>query len=174
MGHPRTTARELAARRRGTGSPPDRHTRLLVRVQTEQPPAGESRVVLGQARDVLGCRRATVYWTVGPDEHRTFTTAVQLARQAFAGAGLGRLEVEPWLGDLAAFRHRAQDFYHHAGTTRMASLEADGVVDPQGAVHGTVGLYIVGGSVFPTSGYANPTLTIVALALRLAERLDIG
>jgi len=174
MGHPRTTARELAARRRGTGSPPDRHTRLLVRVQTEQPPAGESRVVLGQARDVLGCRRAAVYWTVGPDEHRTFTTAVQLARQAFAGAGLGRLEVEPWLGDLAAFRHRAQDFYHHAGTTRMASLEADGVVDPQGAVHGTVGLYIVGGSVFPTSGYANPTLTIVALALRLAERLDIG
>lgn len=173
LADPKATAGELRARQRGTGAPADRHTRLLVRVQTEQPPAGPSRVLLSDRRDALGCRRASVHWTVGEDERRTCLVAAELARQALADAGLGRLRVEPWLADLTDFRSRAQDFYHHAGTTRMSYDPADGVVDPQGAVHGTPGLHVTGGSVFPTSGYANPTLTIVALALRLADSLAV-
>jgi choline dehydrogenase-like flavoprotein len=61
--------------------------------------------------------------------------------------------------------------YHHIGTTRMSDDPRRGVVDRHGLVHGTANLYVVGSSVFPTCGYANPTLTLVALALRLADRL---
>ena len=61
--------------------------------------------------------------------------------------------------------------YHHLGTTRMHVDPRHGVVDPSCRVHGVSGLHVTGGSVFPTSGAANPTLTIVALALRLADEL---
>jgi choline dehydrogenase-like flavoprotein len=57
------------------------------------------------------------------------------------------------------------------GTTRMGADPATSVVDPQCRVHSTPGLYLAGSSVFPTSGYANPTFTIVALATRLADEL---
>jgi choline dehydrogenase-like flavoprotein len=60
---------------------------------------------------------------------------------------------------------------HPSGTTRMSRDPAGGVVDVDLQVHGVPGLFVLGGSVFPTSGYANPTLTIVALAMRLAEHL---
>ncbi len=53
----------------------------------------------------------------------------------------------------------------------MSTVPALGVVDVNCQVHEVIGLYVAGGSVFPTSGYANPTLTIVALALRLAHHL---
>jgi choline dehydrogenase-like flavoprotein len=64
-----------------------------------------------------------------------------------------------------------KDFYHHAGTTRMAATPAEGVTDPDCRVFDTDNLYLAGGSVFPTSGYANPTLTMVALAIRLSDTL---
>jgi len=61
--------------------------------------------------------------------------------------------------------------HHHAGTTRMHDDPALGVVDRHARVHGTDNLYVAGASVFPTAGFANPVLTIVALALRLAAHL---
>jgi choline dehydrogenase-like flavoprotein len=57
------------------------------------------------------------------------------------------------------------------GTTRMHADARKGVVDAQCRVHGTDNLYVAGSSVFPSGGYANPTLTLVALALRLADHL---
>lgn len=60
---------------------------------------------------------------------------------------------------------------HHMGTTRMHADPRLGVVDPDGRVHGAPNLYVTGSSVFPSGGYANPTLTIVALAIRLADHL---
>jgi choline dehydrogenase-like flavoprotein len=57
------------------------------------------------------------------------------------------------------------------GTTRMSANPADGVVDPNCRVHGLANLYVAGSSVFPTAGFMNPTLTIVALAVRMAEHL---
>ncbi len=63
------------------------------------------------------------------------------------------------------------DVHHHAGTTRMHRSAAEGVVDADLKVHGVANLYVAGASVFPTSGVANPTLTIVALSLRLAREL---
>jgi choline dehydrogenase-like flavoprotein len=63
------------------------------------------------------------------------------------------------------------DASHHIGTTRMSKNSQAGVVDENCKVHGVQNLFIAGSSVFPTCGYANPTWTIVALGLRLADRL---
>jgi choline dehydrogenase-like flavoprotein len=61
--------------------------------------------------------------------------------------------------------------YHHMGTTRMSAAPAEGVVVADCRVHGYANLYVAGSSVFATGSWANPTLTIIALALRLADRL---
>jgi choline dehydrogenase-like flavoprotein len=63
------------------------------------------------------------------------------------------------------------DASHHFGTTHMGDDLRTGVVDPSCRAHGVGNLFIAGSSIFPTSGYASPTLTIVALAIRLAEHL---
>lgn len=84
--------------------------------------------------------------------------------------GLGRVRARTladgpgWPGDMQGSRH-------HMGTTRMADDPRRGVVDAQCRVHGIANLHIAGSSVFASSGFANPTLTIVALALRLADEL---
>jgi choline dehydrogenase-like flavoprotein len=64
-----------------------------------------------------------------------------------------------------------EGLYHHLGTTRMHADPRQGVVDPDCRVHSVDNLFVAGSSVFPTYGASNPTLTIVALALRLADRL---
>jgi choline dehydrogenase-like flavoprotein len=90
--------------------------------------------------------------------------------EAFRRASLGYIE----LGiedDLSAWRSAAIGGKHHMGTTRMHRDAAQGVVDPDSLVHGTSNLFIAGSSVFPGGGFANPTLTIVALAIRLADHL---
>jgi choline dehydrogenase-like flavoprotein len=61
--------------------------------------------------------------------------------------------------------------WHHMGTTRMHADPRQGVVDAQCRVHGIENLFIAGSSVFPTCGADMPTITIVALALRLAEHI---
>jgi choline dehydrogenase-like flavoprotein len=86
----------------------------------------------------------------------------------FERAGLGRLEsdlaaAEPWPID--------QDASHHMGTTRMGDDPATSVVDRDLRVHSLENLWCAGASVFPTSGCANPTFTIVALSIRLARHL---
>jgi choline dehydrogenase-like flavoprotein len=64
-------------------------------------------------------------------------------------------------------------FGHHMGTTRMSDSPGGGVVDTDCKVFGTANLYVASSSVFPTCGYANPTLTIAALAIRLADHLKM-
>ena len=62
--------------------------------------------------------------------------------------------------------------YHHLGGTRLGSDPASSVTDPECKVHGYANLHVAGSSVFPTAGWANPTLTLVALAIRLAAKLS--
>ena len=83
---------------------------------------------------------------------------------------LGVLVDDPGV-DEAGWPNSMEGGKHHMGTTRMHIDPKRGVVDPDGRVHAVANLYIAGSSVFPTCGYANPTFTIVALALRLADHL---
>jgi choline dehydrogenase-like flavoprotein len=80
--------------------------------------------------------------------------------------GLQRVSLDWRLGELD--RHWG---HHHMGTTRMSDDPKTGVVNRDCRMHSVHNLYVAGSSVFPTGGYANPTLTIVALAIRLADHL---
>ena len=158
------------AARAGIGGPEPWTQRYLVKNVMEQAPNPESRVVLGADRDRLGCRRVELHWRMTALDKHTVHRAHELLGEELRRAGVGRLRSalgrvgDPWPPDLRGARH-------HMGTTRMHSDPRHGVVDADSRVHGVANLYVVGSSVFPTSGAANPTLTIVALALRLADHL---
>ncbi len=144
---------------------------LSLDLNFEQRPRLDSRVTLTKDVDRFGVRRVAVDWRLGEDDRLTATTALQWAAEAFGQIGLGRTRIthdllkgKPWPAEMTGSSH-------HMGTARMAALPEKGVVNADGRVHSVANLYIAGSAVFPTSGYANPTLTIVALALRLAEHL---
>ena len=141
-------------------------------VDLEQVPDPESRVTLADTLDRLGQRQAKVDWRVAELERRTAAHLTTAIAAELARLDLGRLQPEPWLTQSGPIG--ADDLagtFHHIGTTRMAADPADGVVDRDCRVHGVDNLYLGGCSVFATGGHANPTLTIVALALRLADHL---
>jgi len=86
--------------------------------------------------------------------------------------GTGRVQIRDWLlSDDRSWPSFISGGWHHMGTTRMSADPKQGVVDANCKVHGVSNLFITGSSVFPTGGYANPTLTIIALAIRLADRV---
>jgi choline dehydrogenase-like flavoprotein len=145
---------------------------VSVRLQChlEQAPDPASRITLSSERDTLGMPRARIEWRLTELERRTAQVLTAHAGDEFARLGLGTLQPEPWLTEPGWSAH-LNDCYHHSGTTRMALTPRTGVVDTNGAVFGVDGLYVCGSSVFPTSGFANPTLTIVALAQRMAKHL---
>jgi choline dehydrogenase-like flavoprotein len=139
--------------------------------QLEQLPSGAGRVELAAARDNLGRRKARVRWRVGDETRRTQRRFHELVAESVAATGIGRLE-SPLLAETAP-RPTYGDAGHPMGATRMSADPARGVVDAEGRVHGLENLYVAGASVFPTSGHANPTLTLVALAFRLAAHLAV-
>jgi choline dehydrogenase-like flavoprotein len=141
-----------------------------VRAMFETEPQYDNRVTLSPARDALNRPRARLQWRLSEHDLRCMGRAVQLFDEAFQRAGVGRLELAfPDTAD--GWRSVLEGGKHHIGTTRMHADPRRGVVDPDGRVHGVPNLYVSGSSVFPSGGYANPTLTIVALAIRLADHL---
>jgi choline dehydrogenase-like flavoprotein len=142
---------------------PDGRARVIVYF-CEQPPNRESRVVLGGGRDALGQPKAELRWRMGSEVTRSLLALQERLSSALRAADIG--EVEPGQGE-----PRYTDASHHVGTTRMSRDPRTGVVDRDCRVHGVANLYLAGSSVFPTAGHANPTPTIVALALRLADHL---
>jgi choline dehydrogenase-like flavoprotein len=131
----------------------------------EQRPHRRNRIELGSRRDRFGnpLPRLVLAWT--DEEQQTLERLRECLSEWLRTARLGRLQVT---------KGSRPDFnaHHHAGTTRMALDSREGVVDPQGRVFGLENLYVAGASIFPTAGYANPTLTVVATALRLAGHVD--
>lgn len=130
----------------------------------EQPPDRESRVTLSTERDRLGLNKVVLDWRIAPEIRRGVLRLQELLRDRLLQAGIG--ELEPGCDDV-----RFTDASHHMGTTRMSDDPRTGVVNRDCRVHGVANLYVAGSSVFPSAGHANPTLTIVALALRLAAHL---
>lgn len=150
---------------------------LLVRA--EQAPNRDSRVLLGTDTDALGVPRVKLDWRLSEIDKRSVAVLAQALDGELRRLDLGRVEpaswlhdeAEPWRTDPLVSSHPIGG-YHHIGTTRMADDPRRGVVRNDGQVHGIENLYVVGSSTFPTSSWANPTLTIVALALRTAERIS--
>lgn len=136
----------------------------------EQVPNPDSRVLLGPDRDAYGRPQAVLDWRLSPMDHQTVLGA-QRAMAAEAGAtGFGRMRIDV-PEDPSVLLEGAFGGAHHMGTTRMSASPSEGVVDADTRVHGTDNLFVAGSSVFPSAGYANPTQTIVALALRLSDHI---
>lgn len=138
---------------------------------TEQAPNPDSRITLDGERDALGMPRVRLDWRLLPLEKRTTRFACRLVGEELARLGVARMRMDPWLLAEDGTWRELGVRYHHMGTTRMSDDPKHGVVDRDCRVHGIANLYVAGSSVFPTTGYANPTFTICALALRLADHL---
>jgi choline dehydrogenase-like flavoprotein len=138
-------------------------------MMAEQRPNPDSRVTLAASRDALGLPRVRLHWEVDPADHGSMRRSLELiaAELGAAGVGLVRSHLHRDTGALPALRGAA----HHMGTTRMGDDPEHAVVDADCRVHGLDNLFVAGSSVFPTGGCASPTLTIVALAARLADHV---
>ncbi|WP_165799577.1 GMC oxidoreductase [Sphingomonas oleivorans] len=136
----------------------------------EAAPDPDNRVTLNGDRDRFGINRVKLRWKVGEMEKRSHQTAIALLGREVEALGIGRVEMEPeqWGDD---WDRSVMTTWHHMGTTRMHQDPRKGVVDEHCRVHSVANLYIAGSSVFTTGGGNMPTINIIALALRLAERL---
>jgi choline dehydrogenase-like flavoprotein len=150
------------------------HRRPIIRVliELEQAPNRDSRISLAAERDCFGSFRAEADWRISDDERRTALFFSQFLADELARLKLGNLEPAAWLsGHRALTEQDLSGNYHFIGTTRMSDSPCTGVVDRNCLVYGTENLYCAGASVFSTGGHAKPTLTITALAIRLADHL---
>lgn len=163
-----------------------------VQVNGEQVPRRQNRVVLSDERDALGKPLADLHWEVAPQERESMLAGARLFASRWAAHGLGRVQLAPGGFDDRGERREGGELFvvfsldptradpegfpvgvgfHHMGTLRMAERPQDGVTDADAKVHGIDNLYVAGSSLFPTSGAATPTFTLVALAIRLADHL---
>jgi choline dehydrogenase-like flavoprotein len=136
----------------------------------EQEPRPESRVSLSEKLDLFGKPLAKLDWSIADSEKRTMRILHTLLDKEMRRRSIGWVDSpllsegsQPWAID--------RDASHHLGTTRMGVDTRTSVVDQDCRIHTMDNMFVAGSSVFPTGGYANPTLTIVALALRLAEHI---
>ncbi|MDF0602093.1 GMC family oxidoreductase [Psychromarinibacter sp. C21-152] len=162
---------KMAAEEYLTGGLPHKLTGLDVQAICEQVPDPENRVTLAGRTDRFGTPLPRVRWRVGETEMRTLAHFARLLRDGFARSGMPAPILSDWvaeerLGDAAVI-----DMAHTAGTTRMSDDPQSGVVDRDCQVHGVHGLFVAGGSVFPTNGHVNSTLMITALAVRLGDHI---
>lgn len=140
-------------------------------VASEQEPRPANSVSLANPWDSLGVPRSHLTWHLSERDVETMRLTAYLFAQLLLRTGYGRCRLEPWVFERGTAIETSWG-WHHMGTTKMAGSERDGVVDTNSSLFGTKNLYIAGSSVFPTSGYANPTLTIVQLALRLSDHIE--
>ncbi|UWR01208.1 GMC family oxidoreductase (plasmid) [Rhodobacteraceae bacterium S2214] len=131
-------------------------------------PNPDSSVHLVAEKDMFGQHRVALDWQLTDMEMQTVKRASELLIHEIGRLGIGRAWTEVLRDDYTwpAYVGRGK---HHCGTTRMSADPKTGVVDADCRVHGMSNLYICSCSVFPTMGYANPTLTIGALAIRMAD-----
>jgi choline dehydrogenase-like flavoprotein len=160
-GRLRRTGRGLVRVLRRSATPFDS---LRVLINLEQLPEADNRVTLDGSRDALGLPRARVHWRWSATNQQHLERVRALIADDVRSSGIGRLVIRP---DAPI----DPNMHHHMGTTRMHADPRLGVVNEHGRVHGVSNLFVAGASVFPSGGHANPTLTIVALACRLADYL---
>ena len=145
---------------------------VMMLATVEPPPDPLSRVTLSAVRDSLGMPRVSIDWRLNDSVKRTFDRAYSLVAETFKSSGIAsvdcgtRLEGNEWPSTF-----ETEGTWHHMGTTRMNASPKKGVVDADCRIHGMRNLFVAGSSIFPTGGANYPTLTLVALAMRLADKL---
>ena len=117
--------------------------------------------------DRFGMARAQLHWKISSEDADSFQRARTIWARELAGDAR-HISTYP---DHESWSRGVIAGAHHMGTTRMHRDPRRGVVDADSRVHGFDNLFVAGSSVFPTGGWTPPTLTIVALALRLADHV---
>lgn len=142
--------------------------KFRVSIRLETTPNPDSRLTLLAERDSNGMRRVRLDWRINSLELDACERVTELLGRKLGQGGIGRFR------STYPARPREKGFSyhsHHMGTTRMSADPEFGVTDANCRVHFIDNLYVAGSSIFPTFGFANPTLTIIALAVRLAGHL---
>ena len=136
-------------------------SKATMRCFLEMEPQAENRIVLGRDGTVR------IHQSISPKAYASVRRLLELTATAFASQGLGTVELvgKGLEGTLV------EDASHHLGGARMGEDPKSSVVDPSLRVHTTSNVFVAGGAVFPTSGSANPTMTIIALSIRLADHI---
>lgn len=137
----------------------------------EQLPNPQSRVTLSESRDITGWPRLRLDWRLLPEDRENMRNAALQLGRAIADNGLGSFYLPSFVRDLD-LDGQLEIASHHMGTARMSAEARNGVVDLNLRLHEAHNVYVASSAVFPTGGWANPTLTIVALAARLASHLS--
>jgi choline dehydrogenase-like flavoprotein len=162
--------RKLAARKFPSLVAHPRNGIYSLDFHAEQAPNPDSRVRLTRERDRLGVPKIHVDWRMSAVDLRTVRLSLAALAEDFSASGCAELRYDS--AEILDVMQRDGAYGgHHIGTARMSVSPRDGVVDETCRVHGVRNLYVAGSAVFPTSSQANPTLTIVAMAVRLAAQL---
>ncbi|GAC1483784.1 MAG: GMC family oxidoreductase [Flavisolibacter sp.] len=158
-----------AAKKAATEKISDRAFELYTRI--EQAPNPNSRVTLDSEKDSLGMPRAMLHWTFTGLEKTSIRKMYELLGQQIGKAGLGRVKILSFLQDEKdqSMPESTGAGWHHMGTTRMSDNPKKGVVDKNCKVNGISNLFMAGSSCYVTAAAPNPTLTLVALSLRLSD-----
>jgi choline dehydrogenase-like flavoprotein len=148
----------------------DRRGVYPIDINAEQAPNPHSRITLSHERDAAGLRRIAIDWRIEEEDSVRVLEGIRTIQAALAGSGTVQIALSPeaverWTAN------RIPVGGHHIGTARMGATPQSGVCDANCELFGTRGLFIAGAAAFPTSGFANPTLTLLALTLRLADHL---
>lgn len=149
-----------------------KHARISLRIDCEQKPRAESRIRISRECDRLGMPVCVVDWRIGDEEHETVRNYARTIDKVLRGAGIAGLK---WRAEISeegdGWLACASDTYHMMGGTRMGPDPASSVVDGDLRMHGIENLYIASCSTFPTGGSSNPTFTLMAMTLRLKDRI---
>jgi choline dehydrogenase-like flavoprotein len=137
----------------------------------EPDPNPDSRITLAAEKDSLGVPRARVNWQLGPLVQKTVVRTLDIVSSELRRAGVADISLPKLFPD-DAWPEDLLGTWHHMGTTRMSDSPNSGVVDRNCRVHGMENLFVAGSSVFPTGGGNFPTMTLTALAIRLADHLQ--
>ncbi|MGA9028526.1 MAG: GMC family oxidoreductase [Steroidobacteraceae bacterium] len=167
------TQRALAARKFPSIIIKSKANLFSLDFHSEQQPNPQSRVSLTGDRDALGMPRLKVDWRYTSGDVDTVSRAIALLSGDINETKVGRLDYDASQLEMEMTRYGAYGG-HHLGTARMGTDPRSSVVNARCRVHGIDNLFLAGAATFPTSSQANPTLTLIALALRLANDLKEG
>jgi len=172
VGPPPLIASSPSAESAAVKPPPAKPRTFHLATRQEQAPNPSSRVTLSADKDALGVPRAKLDWQLTELDKRSMRTYYKVLGQEMGRSGVGRVQLKEWLlSDDHTWPPFLSGGWHHMGTTRMSADPKQGVVDANCRVHGIGNLYVAGAAVYPTAGAANPTLTLVALSLRLSDHI---
>lgn len=145
---------------------------VALALNCEQLPCARSRVDLADGTDALGMRQLRVDWQIDGRELRSMRIIGERVKRQFEEQGLATVTLDPRVvNEDPSFLSNIHDAIHQMGTARMSVDPSEGFVDPSLRVHAARNVYVAGAAVFPTTGFANPTFTAIALTLRLADHL---